>query len=49
VGKEQSEEVRRHNEEMEGRADRAHAQIENKDAPKDKESPQKKGASEKSE
>ena len=48
MGKEQSEEVRRHNEEMEDRADRAHEQVENQDAPKDKESPQK-GGSEKSE
>jgi hypothetical protein len=42
VGDEQSEDVKRHNREMQERADRAYAQIENQDAPKDKKPPPKK-------
>jgi hypothetical protein len=43
VGKDQSEEVRQHNKEMEERADRAHVQIKNEDAYKDKMSPKEEG------
>jgi hypothetical protein len=39
-GKEQSEEVQQHNKEMDQRAEKAHSQIENKDAYKDKDSSQ---------
>jgi hypothetical protein len=44
VGDEQSEEVKQHNREMEQRADRAYARVENRDAPKDKKPPPKKEA-----
>ena len=40
---EQSEEVKQHNREMDERAERANAKIENKDAHKDKESPSDSG------
>jgi hypothetical protein len=46
VGDEQSEDVKQHNREMDQRADRAHARIENKDAPKDKMPPPKKDEAE---
>jgi hypothetical protein len=46
VGDEQSEDVKQHNREMDQRAERAHAQIKNQDAPKDKKSALQKGDSE---